>query len=201
MVGNRGSYVKDDLHGAYLAAEPNTTVFNLAFGRVVCYLAQIGKAEQLLEMMPRVGLEAEAKETLDLLLENLQNRVELVTSECGILQPTEFFYAKLVKSFLEACKVKELAEFLIQADKEDAPVAIENSAVVHVISACILLGWLDQAHDLIDEMRFAGIRTGSSVYSALPKAYCKENRPLEISSLLRDARKKEYNLIRAAMKH
>ncbi|KAF9607111.1 hypothetical protein IFM89_032227 [Coptis chinensis] len=74
-----------------------------------------------------VGLEAEANETLDLLLENLQKRVELVTSECGILQPTEKIYAKLVKSFFEAGKVKELAEFLIKANKEDVPVAIENS--------------------------------------------------------------------------
>ncbi|KAF9620045.1 hypothetical protein IFM89_010695 [Coptis chinensis] len=72
-------------------------------------------------------LEAEAKETLDLLLENLQKRVELVTSECGILQPTEKIYIKLVMPFFKAGKVKELDEFLIKANKEDVPVAIENS--------------------------------------------------------------------------
>ncbi|KAL5702230.1 hypothetical protein ACHQM5_027471 [Ranunculus cassubicifolius] len=137
-----------------------------------------------------MDLEVEAKEILDALLSKLQVRVELVTtSKDGILQPTDKIYAKLVKSFLEAGKVKELAEFLIKADREDSPVATENSAVVHVISACISSGWLDQAHDLIDEMRFSGIKTGSSVYSDLLKAYCKEKRTVEISSLLRDARK------------
>ncbi|OVA15524.1 Pentatricopeptide repeat [Macleaya cordata] len=135
------------------------------------------------------GLEAEAKEILDTLLAKLQMRVELVASERGVLQPTERIYAKLVKAFLEAGKVKELAEFLIKADREDSPVSSENSAVVHVINACISLGWLDQAHDLIDEMRFAGVRIGSSVYSSLLEAYCKANRPVEITSLLRDARK------------
>ncbi|XP_077213168.1 pentatricopeptide repeat (PPR) superfamily protein [Tasmannia lanceolata] len=134
-------------------------------------------------------LEAEANELLDLLLAKLQMRVELVTSEQGILLPTERIYAKLVKAFLEADKVSELAAFLIRADKEDAPVSTENSSVVHVINACILLGWLDQAHDLLDEIRFAGVRIGSSVYSSLLKAYCKANRPREITSLLKEAQK------------
>ncbi|KAJ4954093.1 hypothetical protein NE237_030925 [Protea cynaroides] len=134
-------------------------------------------------------LESEAKETLDVLLGKLHTRVELVTSEGGILRPTEIIYAKLVKAFLEADKVKDLAEFLIRAAKEDVPVSTGNSAVIHVINACISLGWLDQAHDLLDEMQFAGVRTGSSVYSSLLKAYCEANRLREIESLLRDARK------------
>ena len=134
-------------------------------------------------------LEAEAKEMLERLMTKLQTRVELVTSERGVLHPTERIYAKLVKGFLEAGKVKELAEFLIKAEKEDNPVSLENSAVVNVINACISHGWLDQAHDLIDEMRFAGVRIGSSVYSNLLKSYCEANRSVEITSLLRDARK------------
>ncbi|KAF9620537.1 hypothetical protein IFM89_013158 [Coptis chinensis] len=64
-----------------------------------------------------VGLEAEAKETLYLLLENLQKRVELVTSKCGILQPTEKIYAKLVKSFFEAGKFKDSAS-VVQRDRQ-----------------------------------------------------------------------------------
>ncbi|KAF8392345.1 hypothetical protein HHK36_022687 [Tetracentron sinense] len=134
-------------------------------------------------------LEVEAKQTLDMLLAKLQMQVELVTSERGILLPTERIYVKLVKAFLEANRIKDLVEFLIKAEKEDAPVSTENSALVHVIDACISLGWLDQAHDILDEMQFSGIRTGSSVYSSLLKAYCEANRPGEITSLLRDARK------------
>ncbi|XP_043695594.1 pentatricopeptide repeat-containing protein At1g03100, mitochondrial [Telopea speciosissima] len=134
-------------------------------------------------------LENEAKETLDVLLAKLHTKIELVTSEGGILRPTERIYAKLVKAFLEADRVKDLAEFLIRAAKEDVPVSTGNCAVIHVINACISLGWLDQAYDLLDEMRFAGVRTGSSLYSSLLKAYCEANRPREVESLLRDARK------------
>eukprot|EP00268_Persea_americana_P014588 TRINITY_DN16516_c0_g1_i1.p1 TRINITY_DN16516_c0_g1~~TRINITY_DN16516_c0_g1_i1.p1 ORF type:complete len:857 (-),score=159.97 TRINITY_DN16516_c0_g1_i1:2303-4675(-) len=134
-------------------------------------------------------LDVETKELLDLLSAKLHKHVELVTSERGILQPTEKMYAKLVRTFLEAGKISDLAAFLIKADKENVPVSTENSAFVHVINACISLRWLDQSYDLLDEMRLAGVRTGSSVYSSLLKAYCEENRPREITSLLRDARK------------
>lgn len=134
-------------------------------------------------------LEAEGKELLDSLVTKLQGQVELITTKQGILQPTEMLYVKLVKSFLEAGRTKDLAEFLIRAEKEETPVSADNSALIHVINACISLGWLDQAHDLLDEMLLAGIRTGSSVYANLLKAYCKENRVGEVTSLLRDVRK------------
>ncbi|XVF21730.1 hypothetical protein REPUB_Repub12eG0115400 [Reevesia pubescens] len=131
----------------------------------------------------------EAKEVLLTLLAKLQTQVELITTEHGILQPTEKIYVKLVKVFLEAGKIKDMAQFLIRAEKEDSPVSNDDSALVHVIESCISLGWLDQAHDLLDEMRFAGVRTGSSVYASLLKAYCKANRPGEVAALLRDAQK------------
>lgn len=134
-------------------------------------------------------LEALAKELLDALLAKLQRQVDLITTEHGILQPTETIYVKLVKGFLEAGKTKDLAEFLIKAEKEDSPVSSDDSALVHVINSCISLGWLDHAHDLLDEMRLAGVKSGSSVYAALLKAYCKENRAGEVTSLLRDVRK------------
>ncbi|KAH7666214.1 Tetratricopeptide-like helical domain-containing protein [Dioscorea alata] len=134
-------------------------------------------------------LEAEAQESLHLLSDMLLGQVDLVKMERGILHPTDKIYAKLVRAFLEADKVSDLAAFLITASKEDSPASIENSAVVQVINACISLGMLDQAHDLLDEMRFSGVRVGSSVYSVLLKAYCKENRQGDVMALLRDARK------------
>ncbi|XVF78795.1 hypothetical protein PTKIN_Ptkin14bG0165800 [Pterospermum kingtungense] len=136
-----------------------------------------------------VKLGNEAKEVLLTLLAKLQTQVELITTEHGILQPTEKIYVKLVKAFLEAGKMKDLAQFLIKAEKENSPVSNDDSALVHVIKSCISLGWLDQAHDLLDEMRFSGVRTSSSVYASLLKAYCKANRPGEVASLLRDAQK------------
>lgn len=134
-----------------------------------------------------LNLEPMAKDLLRYLLMKLQGHKELITSERGILQPTEKIYVKLVKAFLEAGKTKELAEFLIKAEREDSPTSVDESVLVHVINSCITLGWLDQAHDLLDEMRLAGAKTGSSLYNSLLKAYVKENRVGEVSSLLRDA--------------
>lgn len=136
-----------------------------------------------------VQLEAEAQEMLDKLLAKLQMHVELIITDHGILQPTERIFVKLVKAFLEAGNTKELAEFLLKAEKEDCPLSVDKSALVHVIDACISLNWLDQAYDLLDEMRLSGVKTGSSVYSSLLKAFCKENREGEVKSLLRDVRK------------
>ncbi|GMH02405.1 hypothetical protein Nepgr_004244 [Nepenthes gracilis] len=134
-------------------------------------------------------LEIEAREILASLLNKLQKQVEMVTTERGILQPTERTYVKLAKAFLEAGKIKDLTEFLIKAEKEDSPASADDSALVHVINSCISLGWLDRAHDLLDELRFAGIIPSSTLYSSLLKEYCKEKRTPEITSLLRDVRK------------
>nr|XP_043628958.1 pentatricopeptide repeat-containing protein At1g03100, mitochondrial [Erigeron canadensis] len=134
-------------------------------------------------------LEAEAKELLKTLVMKFQTRIELITTEHGILQPTETVFVKLVKGFLEANNIKELVAFLVMVEKEDSPVSLDCSPLIQVVNSCISLGWLDQAHDVLDEMRLSGVKTGSSVYSSLLKAYCKENRTAEVKSLLKDARK------------
>ncbi|CAN0913926.1 Pentatricopeptide repeat-containing protein At1g03100, mitochondrial [Linum grandiflorum] len=134
-------------------------------------------------------LQAEAKQVLETLLAELQMQVELITTEHGILQPTEKIYVKLVKAYLEAGKTKELATFLIKAEKEDSPTSNDDSAIVEVINSCISLGWLDQAHDLLDEMRMNGFRASSSVYASLLKAYCKANRARDAKALLQEARR------------
>lgn len=135
------------------------------------------------------GLEVETRELLNNSVVNLQGQVELITTERGILRPTETAYVKLVKAFLEAGNMKDLVEFMIKAEKEDYPMSADNSVLVHVINSCISLGWLDMAHDLLDEMRLAGIKCSSSVYNVLLKAYHQENRIDEMKSLVRDARK------------
>lgn len=131
----------------------------------------------------------EAKNIIQGMQSRMQAKAQLVKSEHGILYPTEKIYAKLVRSFLEADRMADLAKFLIDASKLDTLVSNDKSVVVQVINACVLLRLLDQAHDLIDEMRFHGVRIGSSVYVSLLKAYCKDSRLGEVKALLKDARK------------
>lgn len=129
------------------------------------------------------------KDLLAYLSKEVGNQVKLVRSEHGILHPTEKLYAKLVRAFLDAGNITELANFLVKASKEEAPISNENSAIVQVINTLIHLELLEQAHDLLDEIRFNGIPVSSSVYCSLLKAYCKGNRILEITGLLKDAHK------------
>ncbi|CAA7404016.1 unnamed protein product [Spirodela intermedia] len=134
-------------------------------------------------------LDAEVKALLRHLSDKLQAQAELVKVECGILHPSEKIYAKLVRAFLEAGKIDDLAAFLIKVNNEESPVSRENSVVVQVVDACITMGLLEPAHDLLDELRFHGVRVSSSVYSSLLKAYCREGRMGEITALLKDAQK------------
>ncbi|CAA6667194.1 unnamed protein product [Spirodela intermedia] len=120
-------------------------------------------------------LDAEVKALLRHLSDKLQAQAELVKVECGILHPSEKIYAKLVRAFLEAGKIDDLAAFLIKVNNEESPVSRENSVVVQVVDACITMGLLEPAHDLLDELRFHGVRVSSSVYSSLLKAYCRED--------------------------
>ncbi|XP_060973470.1 pentatricopeptide repeat-containing protein At1g03100, mitochondrial [Cannabis sativa] len=136
-----------------------------------------------------VKLDSEAKEVLNTMLVKLQTQVELLTTEQGIILPTEKILVKLVKAYLEAGKTKDLAEFLIKVEREDFPVSSDDSMMVHVINSCIVLGWLDQAHDLLDEIVLAGFSVSSSLYSSLLKAYCHANRAGDVAALLRDARR------------
>ncbi|KHN10683.1 Pentatricopeptide repeat-containing protein, mitochondrial, partial [Glycine soja] len=89
----------------------------------------------------------------------------------------------LALSLSQACSINGVP---LQCKASGSPLPVP--ALVHVINACISLGWLDQAHDLLEEMRLAGVRTGSSVYSSLLKAYCRANRAADVTSLLRDAK-------------
>jgi pentatricopeptide repeat protein len=132
--------------------------------------------------------ETEAKELLGILSNILRAQAELVKSEHGILYPTEKLYVKLIRAFLEAGRISDLASFLIKASKLKSPAAEETSAVVEVINACISLRLLDQAHDLLDEMRYSGTRICSSVYYNLLTAYSRDNRQEEIIALLKEAR-------------
>jgi pentatricopeptide repeat protein len=122
-------------------------------------------------------------------LVKVSNHVELVSFENRILIPNHKAYAKLVKGYLEANRVNDLAEFLVKVHREEGPVSIENSISAQVIDACVAMGWLEQAHDIIDEMNAAEIPVGIGVYSSLLKAYCKAQRPMEVATLLKEVRK------------
>ncbi|XAR70564.1 hypothetical protein NMG60_11027459 [Bertholletia excelsa] len=58
-----------------------------------------------------------------------------------------------------------------------------------VIEACISLGWLEIAHDIIDDMKLAGSPLDTSSYMSLLRVYNERNMFREAEALLRQIRK------------
>jgi pentatricopeptide repeat protein len=114
---------------------------------------------------------------------------ELVSFENHILVPNQNAYAKLVMGYLEANRANDLTEFLVKVHREEGPVSMECSISAQVIDACIVMGWLDQAHDIIGELNAANVPISVGVYSSLLKAYCKARQPKEAATLLKEVRK------------
>nr|GEW56719.1 hypothetical protein [Tanacetum cinerariifolium] len=205
-----------------IAMKPNTTAVNVALAGCLLF-SLTRKAEQLLDMIPRIGVKTDISMliTMGHIYERNGRREELkklkrYVDEAHDLSDGHYreFYNSLLSCHLKfgdlesashmvlemlrkskkaqsslAKKIKELVGFLVNIEKEDSPVSPDCSPLVQVINSCISLGWLDQAHDLLDEMRLCGVKTGSAIYSSLLKAYCKENRSAEVKSLLKDARR------------
>lgn len=114
---------------------------------------------------------------------------ELVSFENHVLMPNQKAYAKLVKGYLEANRTNDLSEFLVKAHREEGPVPVEKSISAQVIDACVAMGWLEQAHDIIGDMNAANVPVGVGVYSSLLKAYCKSRQPKEAATLFKEIRK------------
>ncbi|XP_076923787.1 pentatricopeptide repeat-containing protein At4g17616-like [Bidens hawaiensis] len=89
--------------------------------------------------------------------------------------------AKLIVGYKRAGRVSELSKVLsrIQTEKGRAD----------VIDACIHVGWLETAHDIIDDMEQAGNLPNANSYASLLTAYQESNMHREADSLLKHIRK------------
>ncbi|RVW18061.1 Pentatricopeptide repeat-containing protein [Vitis vinifera] len=77
---------------------------------------------------------------------------------------------------------KALAKLII-AYKRD------GGLISDVIDACIQLGWLETAHDILDDMELAGAPASSITYMSLLTAYYKGKMVREAKALLKQMRK------------
>ncbi|KAF4375357.1 hypothetical protein F8388_024016 [Cannabis sativa] len=142
-------------------------------------------SKMVLEMLQKAKAARSSSAAASMVIDAIKNGGK---SSC-VLVPGQLQAMKNLEAYLEAGKTKDLAEFLIKVEREDFPVSSDDSMMVHVINSCIVLGWLDQAHDLLEEIVLAGFSVSSSLYSSLLKAYCHANRAGDVAALLRDARR------------
>ncbi|XP_068635183.1 pentatricopeptide repeat-containing protein At1g69290 [Aristolochia californica] len=101
-------------------------------------------------------------------------------------------YAAAVKGFLNDGKMNELAKLISKAQELEASEISESSAGIErsvgfgIVNACVNLGFLDKAHNIVDEMNAVGVSIGIGVYASILRAYCKERRTAEASQLVTD---------------
>uniref|UniRef100_A0A0E0LKI6 Pentacotripeptide-repeat region of PRORP domain-containing protein n=1 Tax=Oryza punctata TaxID=4537 RepID=A0A0E0LKI6_ORYPU len=98
--------------------------------------------------------------------------------------------AKLIVGCLKASKVHSLSSFLITLHKED----LKGPSHSDVISACIQMGWLHAAHDILDDLELAEIPVPIGTYMSLLRAYEKETKPEEVNRFLQQIQKKAYTM-------
>lgn len=112
-----------------------------------------------------------------------ENVTGLVLFEKGSFLPSERAIAKLVYGFVRQKKVKKISEFFIKIQKDirfgDTDLSYD------VIDGCIEMGWLDHAHDIIEQLELENFPIGIGIYKKLLTAYQNQDRFEEYNSLLK----------------
>lgn len=98
---------------------------------------------------------------------------------------SEETYGEIVNGFLDHGSIKGLASLILEAQKlESTTVLVEKSVGYGIINACVNLGLLEKANNVLDEMNVQGGSVGLGVYVSILKAYGKEQRTAEAAQLV-----------------
>ncbi|XP_043716124.1 pentatricopeptide repeat-containing protein At4g17616 [Telopea speciosissima] len=139
---------------------------------------------------PRMGLRMQVEP--ELLQKNfvcgVDSQPELVNFMDGRLVLSNKALAKLIIGFKRDGKVGELSVLLVNIQTE-LGLSQEAGLSSEVINACVQLGWLETAHDILDDMEQAGKPVGSVTYFSLLRSYCREDMLKEGKGLVRQMRK------------
>lgn len=114
-----------------------------------------------------------------------ESQFGLVVLTDGNLLHTEKALAKLIIGCVKSRNMHILSNFFIMSCKD----GLELIPPQDVVTACIQMGWLHAAHDIIDDLESAGIPVGITGYVSLLRAYEKENKSEEVNGLLQQIQK------------
>ncbi|KAI3756692.1 hypothetical protein L1987_56514 [Smallanthus sonchifolius] len=98
--------------------------------------------------------------------------------------------AKLIVGYKRAGRISELSKVLCRIQTENGRAEMNiNGLSADVIDACIHVGWLETAHDILDDMEQACILPNTDSYASLLTAYYEGKKHREAESLLKQIRK------------
>ncbi|GAB2297139.1 hypothetical protein Dimus_031239 [Dionaea muscipula] len=100
-------------------------------------------------------------------------------------QISEETYCEVVRGYLKNASVKDLADLITEAQAlEPRSLAAERTVGFGIVNACVILGMLDKAHSILDEMNACGVSVGLGVYLSILNACIKEQRTAVAAQLV-----------------
>ncbi|KAG2645465.1 hypothetical protein PVAP13_2KG445700 [Panicum virgatum] len=109
-----------------------------------------------------------------------ESQFGLVVLTDGNLLHTQKALAKLIVGCVKSRNMHTLCNLFIMLHNK----GIDVISLRDVVNACIQMGWLHAAHDILDDLQSAGIQVGIASYFSLLRAYEKENKSEEFNGLL-----------------
>ncbi|KAH0683531.1 hypothetical protein KY290_022152 [Solanum tuberosum] len=95
--------------------------------------------------------------------------------------------AKLIIQYKRSGRINDLSKLLCSIQKKGS--VESNRMCSDVVAACICMGWLEIAHDILDDLDSEGNPLDASSYVSLLTAYCNNNKLREAEALLKQLRK------------
>ncbi|KAI9089036.1 hypothetical protein K1719_029315 [Acacia pycnantha] len=114
----------------------------------------------------------------------VEGRQHLIFYRDGKLVLSNRALAKFISRYKKDGRISELSKLLLSIQKDLCSLA-GSSLCSDVIGACIQFGWLESAHDILDDMGAYGSRMGLEAYISLLSAYYKRKMHREAKVLIK----------------
>ncbi|KAL9246891.1 hypothetical protein vseg_020372 [Gypsophila vaccaria] len=113
---------------------------------------------------------------------------DLLALKDGNLILTSKGLAHLVAKFKKSERISDLSKLLAAIEKKMDNTQ-DDSICRDVIHACIYCGFLETAHDILDDMEIADVSIPGTTYMLLLNAYCREKMPKEAEALAKQIKR------------
>ncbi|KAK9716267.1 hypothetical protein RND81_06G222300 [Saponaria officinalis] len=113
---------------------------------------------------------------------------ELIVLKDGNLILTSKGLAQLIVKFKKSERIGDLSKLLTAIEQKSGNTQ-DDSICCDVIHACVYSGFLETAHDILDDMEIANVSIPEKTYMLLLNAYCREKMPKEAEALAKQIKR------------
>lgn len=118
----------------------------------------------------------------------VEGKQELIMYKNGKLVLSNRALAKIIMGYKRSGRISELSKLLSNIQNHVTSLQ-EEFLCSGVFDACIQVGWVETAHDILEDLESVGTPLGPNSYSSLFKAYLERKMSREAEALLKQIRK------------